>query len=408
MTTSAEPARSRLLTWRFAALTLSGFAYFCGWTVLYPILPRYVENELGGTGLEVGLAVGAFGITAALLRPVAGRSGDRYGRRLLVVGGMLVVTVALLGYLVAHSIAAVIGLRLLFGVGEAFAFVGLTTAAQDMAPDERRGEAASLFSFALYGGIAAGPPLGEAVFAGSHYNRVWLVAAGTVLLGAVLGLVTPAGGSGESRPWQGWVHREAVLPGLALAGGLFGYAGFVSFAAVYADSIGLSNAGLVFTVYAVLVMAARLLGAKVPDRFGALPVSALSLVFLGGGLLIVAAVPSAVGLYGGVVVFSFGMALNFPALLALVVRRADAADRAFAVASLSMFFDVAFAVGAVVMGTVVGRAGERTGFLIGGLCALAGLVPLRASARRPPPVLSPPTPAAAYDAPVRIDQGERQ
>ena len=171
----------------------------------------------------------------------------------------------------------------------------------------------------------------------------------------------------------------------SVVGGLFGYAGFVSFVAMYARSIGLANAGLVFTLYAVLIMVARVVGAKVPDRYGALRIGSLSLVALGAGLLLVAAVPTPVGLLAGVVVFASGMAMNFPALLAVVVNRSAASERAFAVASLSVFFDVAFAVGAVVMGLIVGAAGERVAFAVGGLCALAGLIPLRLYARRPAP-----------------------
>jgi MFS family permease len=387
MTAPSTPAphdrdRGRLVSWRFVVVTLAGFAYFCGWTLLYPVLPRFVEAELGGTGTEVGLAVGSFGITAALLRPVAGRIGDRHGRRILVVGGMAVVALSLLGYLVATSVAAVVALRLVFGAGEAFAFVGLATAIQDMASDDRRGEAASYFSLAVYGGVAAGPPVGELLFDGSSYGRVWVVAASLVAAGALLGLATPVGRTSAAGAQPGFIHREAILPGLALACGLFGYAGFVSFVAVYADSIGLAGAGWVFTTYAGLIVLARLVAARVPDRFGPFRVAAASLIALGAGLFIVAAVPSAVGLYAGVVVFSAGMAMNFPALLAMVVNRAHPDDRAFVVASLSIFFDLAFAVGAVVLGVVVGLAGERAAFAVGGLFALAGLVPLRASARR--------------------------
>ncbi len=327
-------AQSRLLTWRFLVVTAAGLAYFSGWTILYPVLPRFVEAELGGTGASVGTAVGSFGVTAALLRPVAGRLGDRYGRRVLVVGGMIVVALSL----VVDSLLAVVALRLLFGAGEAFAFVGLATAIQDMATDDRRGEAANYFSIAVYGGVAAGPPMGEWLFDGSNYDRVWVVAAGLVAVGIVLGLATPSEPAPAPSTQPGWIHPEAILPGLALTGGLFGYAGFVSFVAVYADSIGMDGAGWVFTTYAVLIMAARLLAARVSDRFGALRVSALSLVGIGLGLLIVA--------------------------------------------SFSMFFDLAFALGAVIIGAAVALANERAGFAVGGLFALAGLLPLRSAARR--------------------------
>ena len=363
-------------------MTLSGLAYFTGWTVLYPVLPRFVEDELGGTGLSVGLAVGSFGITAALLRPVAGRIGDRYGRRVLVVGGMSVAMISLLGYLVADSITAVVALRLLFGAGEAFAFVGLATAIQDMASDDRRGEAASYFSLASYGGVAAGPPIGEWLFDGSNYDRVWLVAALVVLAGAVLGLATPHGRSERGSTQAGIIHPEALLPGLALAGALIGYAGFVSFVAVYADSIGLESSGWVFTTYAGLVVVIRLAAAKAPDRLGAMAVSTASLIAIGIGMLVVAAVPSVLGLYGGVVIFAIGMAMNFPAMMAFVVNRAAPNDRAFVVASLSIFFDLGFAFGAVGVGLIVGLANERFAFMVGALCAFAGLIPLRAAAHR--------------------------
>ncbi len=381
-----QAAVPRLLTPRFLIVTLAGLAYFCGWTMLYPVLPRFVEDELGGTGSSIGLAVGSFGVTAALLRPVAGRLGDRFGRRVLVVGGMTVVAISLLGYLVVDSVAAVIALRLVFGAGEAFAFVGLATAVQDMTTDERRGEAANYFSFAVYGGVALGPPIGEALFDGSNYTRVWVWAAALAALGALLGLATPSVKAAGASVQTGWIHPAAIAPGLALTGGLFGYAGFVSFVAVYADSIGMPGAGWVFTTYAGLIILARLFAAKVPDRYGALPVSAFSLVGIGLGLFVVAAIPNAFGLYAGVVVFSAGMSMNFPSLLSLVVNRADPNDRAFVVASLSMFFDLAFAAGAVVIGLIVGLTNERVAFAVGGLCALAGLVPLRA-ARTPSPAV---------------------
>jgi MFS family permease len=360
-----------------------------GWTTLYPVLPRFVEDELGGGGVAVGLSVGAFGITAALLRPLAGRIGDRRGRRVLVVGGQLVVAVSLLGYLLTTTVVQVIALRLAFGVGEAFAFVGLATAVQDLAPDERRGEAASYFSVAVYGGVALGPLVGEWLFEHSGFDQVWLTAAGLTALGALLGLATPSrpAGAPSAEP-AAWIHPAAILPGLALTGGLFGYAGFVSFVALYADGIDLPGAGWVFTTYAVLILCFRLVGARVPDRLGPARVAAASLVALGAGLLVVSAWATAAALYGGVVIFSMGMAMNFPALLTLVVNRAGPADRAFAVASISIFFDVAFAGGAVVMGAVVALTSERWAFAFGGLCALLGLVPLAVGERRAAVVVS--------------------
>ena len=87
-------------------------------------MPKYVEDVLGGNGFEVGLVVGAFAVSAAIVRPWAGRIGDRYGRRVLLSGGSLLVGVVTLAYTLVDAVAGLVGLRLITGLGEAAVFVG--------------------------------------------------------------------------------------------------------------------------------------------------------------------------------------------------------------------------------------------------------------------------------------------
>ena len=58
----------RLLSPAFVVIVVSATAYFAAMGMLLPVLPRYVEEELGGNGFAVGLAVGAFAVSAALRR----------------------------------------------------------------------------------------------------------------------------------------------------------------------------------------------------------------------------------------------------------------------------------------------------------------------------------------------------
>ncbi|MFN0088789.1 MAG: MFS transporter [Acidimicrobiales bacterium] len=376
------------MTARFALLTASGLAYFVGWTALYPVLPRFVQEELGGGGFEVGLAVGSFGLTSALLRPWVGRWGDRHGRRPMVVYGQLVVAASLLGFLVVDDIASAVALRLLFGAGEAAAFTGMATAVQDIAPPERRGEAASYWSMATYGGVATGPLLGQLVYERLGYDWVWVGAAALCVVGAALGFAAPRPPAAAVRAApgaagrRGFLHPAARLPGLALLAAMIAYAGYVSFVALYVSDREVVSPGVVFTVYASLIVVFRLLGAKLPDRLGAARVSTFSLTALALGLTIMAAWPAAPGLFTGLVVFAAGMALNFPALLSLVVREATDDDRTHAVASISVFFDIGFGLGGTIVGAVVALSNVRWGFFAGALIALSGVLALR-SLRQP-------------------------
>ena len=89
--------RPRLITLRFATVVASGILYFLAIGVVMPAVPRYVKHKLDGGSLAVGVAVGALFVGAVVLRPLAGRIGDRYGRRLLVIGGAAIVGVSMLG-----------------------------------------------------------------------------------------------------------------------------------------------------------------------------------------------------------------------------------------------------------------------------------------------------------------------
>src|SRR5258705_13820577 len=134
----------------------------------------------------MGSAAGALAVTAALMRPWVGRTGDRAGRRRLVVTGSIVVAVSLVAYAVATSLLFFVAARLLTGVGEAMGFVGAATAVQDLAPHSRPAEAASYFSLAVWGGTGIGPVIAEWMRQDHGFDGAWDLAGTLCLLAAVL------------------------------------------------------------------------------------------------------------------------------------------------------------------------------------------------------------------------------
>ena len=135
--------RARIFTVHFTLVVLSGLCYFTAMAMLVPVLPDYVEKSLGHGSIAVGVAVGAFAVGAVILRPFAGRIGDSVGRRVLIVGGALIVAVSTLGYVLVHELWFLVLLRIVSGFGEAGFFVGAATMITDLAPVDRRGEAVS-------------------------------------------------------------------------------------------------------------------------------------------------------------------------------------------------------------------------------------------------------------------------
>ena len=363
---------------RFALVVCSSSFYFVGVGLLAPVLPRYVKNVLHGGGLEIGVVVGAFAVSAALMRSFVGRLGDSRGRRVLVVGGCVVAGLSILCYGI-DGLAVIVLMRLITGAGEAAVFVGAATTAQDLAPTDRRGQAASLFSIAIYGGIAVGPPIGEWIYHHHGAHTVWVVAGTLCLAGALFGttlprwvLPRPVPDPGSAGVRRRFLHPAAVRPGVILTLGALGYAGFASFIPLYADHLGLKGAGPVFVEYAVVVLAVRIVGARLPDVLGSRRGPLVALVFQTTGLIGMGAWADATGLYVMTAVYAFGVSLLYPALFPVVVDAAPEAERGHAIATFSLFFDVSQGLGSLLLGAVVAATNLRGAFIAAGLASGIG------------------------------------
>lgn len=395
----------RLLSPTFLLVTGSALAYFIAIGTVAPVLPVYVKDDLGGRGATVGIVVGAFAAAAAVLRPLSGRIGDRRGRRVLVVGGSLTFALSVLAYGVVHAVPWLVAMRILSGVGEAAVFVGAATMAQDLAPPDRRGEAASYFSVAIYGGLGLGPPLGEAVRRVWGTGDVWLVAAGFALLAGALGVAVPRSAGGPKTATEGlaseaagpsatdaagtdsgsraaaWkrrvFHPAAVGPGVILLLATAGLAAFTAFMPLYARDLGLSGSGEVFLLYSALVLGVRIGGARLPDRLGGTKAASAALLLQAAGFVLMGLWATVAGLFISTAVYALGVSLMYPSLLPLVIDAAPDTERGQAVGTFTLFFDAAQGAGGLLFGVVVTVGGNRSAFVVAGALCLIGFAVLR-------------------------------
>lgn len=377
MSAPADPVRPvALMTPAFLAIAASVLGFFVASGMFLPATPRFTAGPLGGDAAAVGLVVGSFSLSSILLRPFAGRWSDRRGRRIMLVAGALLQAVAAAGHIVADTIPLLIVMRLLLGASEALFFVGGLAAATDLAPEARRGEAVSLISLSLYLGVAIGPLIAEWLLEVSGFAAIW-IGATVISLGAVaISWVAPETLAPTARraagPGPGLIHRRGIIPGLLILCGGWGMGAYFAFLPLLGDDLGLSGVGGYLAVFALVVVGLRIVGARLPDRFGAARLSGTALLLNTAGMAIAGFFPSEVGLWIATVVFAAGVAYTFPAIVALSVMGVPPAERGAVVGTTSLFIDVAFGLSPALLGLMAGVTGYPATFLVSGVIAAIG------------------------------------
>ena len=372
-------AAARVVTRDFAIVVGATLAVFMSFGAVVLALPLYVRDELGASDFAVGVAVGAASIGAIVAGPVAGRIADRRGRRIILVVAAAGMAVGYVVLALEPSLAVVVPLRIVVGAAESAFVVAAYTMAADLAPAARQGEAMSLITAGSYCGLAAGPVAANFVVDAAGYPLTWMLATALVVAAGAAAFALPeTRPAGEEEAPRGFLPpRSALLPGVVLLLALIGFGGFNAFVALYArDDVGLARPGLVFLVFAGVVILVRFFGRTLPDRLGARLAASVACAAVAGGLIVVALWPSAAGLLVGTAIFAVGQAFAYPAIALLATGRAAPVERSAALGAVIAFVDVALASGAFVLGVAANYWGYRAVFVAGAASALAGLAVL--------------------------------
>jgi len=368
-----DASSDALFTPAFFLLGLADLAYFSAVGVSIYALPLFVTGPIGSTKAGAGIAFGAFAISALALRPYSGRICDSIGRRPLLIGGALLAALGLALTAFADNLAVVIALRLLLGVAEAAFFVASLAMLVDLAPQSRMGEAVSYNSLGLYLGLALGPPLGEALVEGFGFTQAWFGSAGLAV--AAAGVVLTLGESRDHAAGVGHqklIHRPAIPVALAFFASLVAVGGFLAFAALQAEDVGLTRSSLPLVVYGVVVVVFRIAFARIPDRVPPLRLGSSALSTMAIGLTMASLWHTPFGFVAGTAVMAVGVTFSTPAFFSAIFATAGPADRGAASGTASLFIDLGLGGGPIVMGLVAQGAGIPQAMMLGAGMAAVG------------------------------------
>lgn len=213
---SARPARGALF-----ALSLAMLLTSVGTSIANVALPS-LARAFDASFEQVQWIVLAYLIAVTAFVVLAGRLGDVFGRRNMLIAGIVVFAAASVACALASTLLALAAARFAQGAGAAAMMTLAIAAVVDLVPADRKGSAMGLLGSVSAVGTAAGPALGGVIITAFGWRAVFvfLAVAGAIALAGALRFIpadrpTGAAGHGVANGWFALLRDRALRVSLA-------------------------------------------------------------------------------------------------------------------------------------------------------------------------------------------------
>jgi MFS family permease len=377
---TASAGDTPLLNRDFVLITLTSFIFFFTYHS-FILLPLRIE-ELGGSESTIGFIMGAASMATILTTPSVGILIDRWGKKWFLLAGGLLMSVTSLPFAFLDSLGlAFPALRVLHGAALSFCFVSAGTLIADVSSPAKRSQAIGIFGMFSVINFALAPYIGKKIVEAYGFGDLFVLDFISGSFGVLAALFirepeqhSPDGAQGSS--YKNALFRKGVFVAaftLMIAG--TGFVSAITFVPVFAKRIGVDSFELFFITYTAAILAVRLIGGWIPDKFGKKRSSIPALFLFAAGIIAIGLTSGTQGLILAGVFFGLGHGLFYPAIYALVIDLSPEADRGKAVSICSVAFTFGGMLGVFIYGVIAEAWGFRLMFdLSGFLCVLGFLV----------------------------------
>ncbi len=174
-----------------------------GLFMILPVFSLHADDYTGASPVLIGLAIGIYGLTQGLFQLPFGFLSDRFGRKAVIVSGLLIFCVGSIVAAEAESITEVIAGRALQGLGAIAAAV--MALAADLTREEVRIRIMAIIGMSIGASFMISMVIGPVIAAEFGLRLLFWMTAGLAILGIlVVVFVTP-------KPPAQSFHRDAQL-----------------------------------------------------------------------------------------------------------------------------------------------------------------------------------------------------
>lgn len=146
-----------------------------------PAFPR-IAADLGVEHAAVGLSLSAYVVVLGAAQLVGGPLSDRYGRRRILLGGLVLFGIASLMVAAADTLGEMIAWRVVQAVGGAWCAVSVPAIVRDRARGTEAARLFGLIGLVMFVAPAVAPALGSLVLTTTAWPGIFVLLAGYALL----------------------------------------------------------------------------------------------------------------------------------------------------------------------------------------------------------------------------------
>jgi len=363
-----------LWTKNFISLFLCNFFLFTNYYFLLVTMPIYAIHDLHAAKSLSGLVSAVFLAAAIIVRFIAHPFIERYGKLPMLKWSIMMFVVSSLLYLFSDSLASLLAVRFLHGLGFGVATVTAGAIVAHIVPLSRQGEGMGYFVLSSNLAMVAGPFFG--LFSFERLGAFWMLmfALGCTIAALLFFLLI--------RPTAQQVKRTvakrqlrlslkqmiepSVLP-LALIGALFAlaYAPVLSFVSVYAKSLHFGESGnLFFVIYAVVLLVSRPFTGRWFDARGPKALVIFCTTSFVIGLLLLSMAKTAEVYLLSAALIGMGWGNLFPILQTMAIQSGPLSRSSSSLGTFLSVFDVGISAGSFLTGVLMASFGFRTLYAI--------------------------------------------
>ncbi len=375
----------KLWTNDFVMITIISFLTFLVFYVLLAGLPLYLTARLNIGIDKIGLVIALFLVAAILIRPFAGLWVRNFSQKKILVSASIAFFICTCLYPLAINLTVLLTLRIIHGLVFGILTTVNGTICAENIPASHLGEGLSYFSLAMCLAMVFGPYLGLTLANADAFQLAFILCmliAGAAIVFSLLikiphQLITKQKLSPPTSTLslKDLFDKNAAPYAVTIFILACAYSGISSYLALYANNLGLPEAGsYFFLVYAVATLVFRPFAGRWSDKLGINVIIYPCLILFAFGMLLLSWAHTIVIILIAGSIIGIGYGSITPLFQTQIINSLESDRIGIANSIYFNFTDIGWAAGATFWGIVAEHTGFRSIFLIGiALIISAGL-----------------------------------